>query len=206
MQYETIQQAVEALKKLQELMAAYNHVLNVTYLDAATAAPKGSFEGRGKTIGIISKITYDLITNPDNGVLLQFLEENTDKLDPQTRRETENLRKQYDQIHRIPAEEYVEYTVLLNDAESVWENAKNENNFPAFAPYLEKIVDFNRRFAGYYNPGMAPYDALLNEYEEGLNTRTLDAFFAELRETIVPLIEKQCQADRRQFPLQALSC
>ena len=194
MQYETIQQAVEALKKLQELMAAYNHVLNVTYLDAATAAPKGSFEGRGKTIGIISKITYDLITNPDNGILLQFLEENTDKLDPQTRRETENLRKQYDQIHRIPAEEYVEYTVLLNDAESVWENAKNENNFPAFAPYLEKIVDFNRRFAGYYNPGMAPYDALLNEYEEGLNTRTLDAFFAELRETIVPLIEKICNA------------
>ena len=51
-------------------------------------------------------------------------------------------------------------------------------------------MDYNRRFAGYYHPEMAPYDALLNEYEEGMNVETLDAFFAQLRQTIVPLIEK----------------
>lgn len=190
MKYETTQQAVEALKKLQDLMAAYNHVLNVTYLDAVTAAPKGSFEGRGKTMGVLSQITYDLIANPDNGQLLEVLEADQENLDPQTRREAEQLRKQYDQIHRIPAQEYVEYSVLLNDAQAVWEKAKNESDFEAFSPYLEKIVDFNRRFAGYYNPDMAPYDALLNEYEEGLNMQTLDAFFSELRSAIVPLIAK----------------
>jgi len=108
----------------------------------------------------------------------------------------EVLRKQYDQIHRIPAEEYVEYNVLVNDAQSVWEKAKNENDFDSFAPYLEKIVQFNRRFAGYYHPEMAPYDALLNEYEEGLNMQTLDAFFAQLRETIVPLIAKIQKAEQ----------
>ena len=195
MKYETTQQAVEALKKLQDLMAAYNHVLNVTYLDAATAAPKGSFEGRGKTMGVMSQITYDLIANADNEELLRALEADKENLDPQTRREAEELRKQYDQIHRIPAQEYVEYSVLLNDAQAVWEKAKNENDFPAFAPYLEKIVDFNRRFAGYYNPNMAPYDALLNEYEEGLNMQTLDAFFAQLRTAIVPLIAKVQEAE-----------
>lgn len=195
MKYETTQQAVEALKKLQDLMAAYNHVLNVTYLDAATAAPKGSFEGRGKTMGVMSQITYDLIANPDNGELLQALEEGKENLDPQTRREAEELRKQYDQIHRIPAQEYVEYSMLLNDAQAVWETAKNESDFASFAPYLEKIVDFNRRFAGYYHPEMAPYDALLNEYEEGLNIQTLDEFFAELRAAIVPLIAKIKEAE-----------
>lgn len=51
-------------------------------------------------------------------------------------------------------------------------------------------MDYNRKFAGYYHPEMAPYDALLNEYEEGMNVETLDAFFAQLRQTIVPLIEK----------------
>ena len=190
MQYETVAQAVEALKKLQQLSAAYNHVLGVTFLDAATAAPKGTYEGRGQTMAVMSQITYDLIADEKNEALLQMLEAHADELDPQTRRESEVFRKQYDQIHRIPAEEYVEYSVLLNDAEAVWEKAKNENDFPAFAPYLEKIVEFNRKFAGYYNPEMAPYDALLNEYEEGLNMATLDVFFARLRETIVPLIAK----------------
>ena len=80
--------------------------------------------------------------------------------------------------------------MVVNEAETVWEKAKNENDFAAFAPYLEKIVQFNRRFAGYYNAEMKPYDALLNEYEEGLDMQTLDAFFAQLRSTIVPLVEK----------------
>ena len=167
MKYETTQQAVEALKKLQELLTAYHHVMGVTYLDAVTVAPKGSFEGRGKTMGILSQITYDLVANPDNADLLQVLEADKENLDPQTRRETEELRKQYDQLHRIPAQEYVEYSMLINDAEAVWQNAKNESNFSMFAPYLEKIVDFNRRFAAYYDSKKEPYDALLNEYEEG---------------------------------------
>ena len=190
MNYESVAQAVTALKKHQATMAAYNHALGVLYLDATTAAPSDTWEGRGKTMEIMSKITYDLETKPENGELLSYLEANLDQLDAQTRREVEVMRKGYDQIHRIPGEEYVAYSVLLNDAEAVWAKAKNDSDFAAFAPYLEKIVDYNRKFAGYYNPDMAPYDALLNEYEEGLNTATLDAFFAQLRQAIVPLVEK----------------
>ena len=189
MVYQSIEQAVEALRKLENLMHAYEHVMGVTYLDAASAAPKGSYEGRGRTLGILSQVTYDLIANPENGSLLAYLEDHANELDTQIRRETELLRKQYDQIHRIPAEEYVAFSVLTNDAQAVWEKAKNENDFALFAPYLEKIVDFNRRFAKYYNSELEPYDALLNEYEEGLTMETLDAFFAQLRETIVPLVE-----------------
>ena len=190
MKYESVQQAREALKKLEQTQAAYNHAMGVLYLDAATAAPSDTWEGRGKTMEVMSQITYDLLVNDENNELLSYLEAHADELDAQTKREVEVLRKSYDQIHRIPAEEYVAYSVLINDAESVWHKAKPEDDFAAFAPYLEKIVDYNRKFAGYYHPEMAPYDALLNEYEEGMNVETLDAFFAQLRQTIVPLIEK----------------
>ena len=190
MKYESVQQAREALKKLEQTQAAYNHALGVLYLDATTAAPSDTWEGRGKTMEVMSQITYDLLVNDENDELLSYLEAHADELDAQTKREVEVLRKSYDQIHRIPAEEYVAYSVLINDAESVWHKAKPEDDFAAFAPYLEKIVDYNRKFAGYYHPEMAPYDALLNEYEEGMNVQTLDAFFAQLRQTIVPLIEK----------------
>ncbi len=188
MQYESVSQALEALNKHQATMAAYNHALGVLFHDASTAAPKDSWAGRGQTMGIMSQIIYDLETNPENGELLSYLEDHQEELTAQQKREVEVLRRSYDQMQKIPAEEYVAYSVLLNDAQSVWEKAKNEDDFPSFAPYLEKIVDFNRKFAGYYNPDMAPYDALLNEYEEGMNTSTLDAFFAQLRKTIVPLI------------------
>ena len=186
-------EALSAFKKHQQLMAAYGHVLGVTYLDAATAAPKGSYEGRGQAMGILSQITYDLEADPKNAEILDILEANAAELDLQTRREVEVARKGYDQIRRIPAEEYVAYTVLVNEAEAVWEKAKNESNFGLFAPYLQQIVDYNRKFAGYYDAAKAPYDALLNEFEEGLNMQTLDAFFAQLRAVIVPLVERISQ-------------
>ena len=190
MHFETVEQAVAELKQLQQTQAAYNHAIGVLYHDAGTVAPSDSWEGRGKTMEILSKVIYELTTADQNKELFAFLLENKDKLDAQTLRETEVMKKACDQMFKIPAEEYVAYSVLLNDAQNIWEKAKNEDDFASFAPYLEKIVDYNRKFAGYYDSEKLPYDALLNEYEEGMNMETLDAFFAQLRSVIVPLIDK----------------
>ena len=188
MKYESVQQAREALKKLEQTQAAYNHALGVLYLDATTAAPSDTWEGRGKTMEVMSQITYDLLVNDENNELLSYLEAHSDELDAQTKREVEVLRKSYDQIHRIPAEEYVAYSVLINDAESVWHKAKPEDDFAAFAPYLEKIVAARRAQAHYFAPDRDPYEVLLDQYEHGLTIAQCDEFFATLRETIVPLL------------------
>lgn len=193
MHYESVNAAVEALQKLQETMSAYNHAIGVIYLDATTAAPADTWEGRSKTLEVLSRVTYDLETNPDNGELYDYLDEHKAELDAVTARQLEVLKKSYDKVRRIPAEEYVGYQVVLSDAQGVWTQAKLNNDFAAFAPYLEKIVAYEKKFAGYYDPEKAPYDALLNEYEEGLNMQTLDAFFAQLRSAIVPLLAKVCQ-------------
>ena len=190
MKYESVQQAIDALDKHQQTLAAYNHAIGVVYLDASTAAPKGTWEGRGRTMATLSEITYNLETSPEVGEMLTYLEAHMEELTAIQKRQVEVLRKSYDQTKKIPAEEYIAYSVLLNDAQAVWAKAKNEDDFASFAPILEKIMDYNRKFAGYYNPNMKPYDALLNEYEEGLNMETLDVFFAQLREVIVPLIAK----------------
>lgn len=188
--FESLDQALEAFKKLQQTRAAYNHAMGVLMVDATTAAPSDSWEGRGRTMEVLSKVSYDLETNPDNESMLAVLEAHREELDSQTRREVEVFAKSYRDTRCIPAEEYVAYNVLLNDAQGAWAKAKTEDDFASFAPYLEKIVEYSRKFAGYYNPELAPYDALLDQFEEGLRCEKLDAFFAQLRSTIVPLLEK----------------
>lgn len=190
MNYESPEQALEQLRRLEKNYCAYVHALGLLELDASTAAPSDSWEGRGTTMGVLSEAMYDLIADPKNGELLGYLQEHLSELDEQARREVEVVSKQYRQMHRIPAEEYVAYNVLVNDAQANWEKAKAANDFSLFQPYLERIVEFSRKFAGYYNPDLAPYDALLNEYEEGMTMEVLDAFFAQLRSAIVPLLEK----------------
>ena len=195
MQFETTMQALSALREWEQTMAAYSHAEGVLYLDATTVAPKDTWEGRGKTMEILSKITYELSTREENGEIISYLEHHLEELDLQAKREVEVARKQFDQTRRVPAEEYIAYSVLLNQAQSVWAEAKNNNDFASFAPYLEQIVQTNRKFAGYYNPDMDAYDSLLNEYEEELNRQILDDFFDQLRQTIVPLLGKVMKAE-----------
>ena len=190
MKYESTAQAMEQLRKLEKTYAVYTHAQGVLELDAATAAPKGSWEGRGITAGVLSEVMYDLITDPENGELLSYLQAHLSELDETARREVEVMDKNYRRMNRIPAQEYVDYNVLLNDAQAAWEKAKNQDEFEIFLPYLEKIVAYNRKFAGYYDPSVPAYDALLNEYEEGMTMAVLDDFFAKLRSTIVPLLER----------------
>ena len=195
MKYESLQQALAAMDKYQRTLAAYNHAMGVLYLDATTVAPSDTWEGRGKTMEIMSELIYQLDTDPEIGQWLSFLESHSNELTPVQKRQAEVIRKNYDKTQKIPAQEYVDYQVLLNEAQNVWQKAKNNNDFASFAPYLEKIVSYNQKFAGYYHPELKPYDALLNEYEEGLTMETLDAFFAQLRQTIVPLIQKIKEAE-----------
>ena len=113
MKYESVSQAIEALVKHQQTMAAYNHAIGVVYLDASTAAPKGTWEGRGKTMATLSEITYKLETDPQVGEMLSFLEAHLEELNPQQKRQVEVLRKSYDQTKKIPADEIIALAVVL---------------------------------------------------------------------------------------------
>ena len=188
MPYTNLNDAIARLDEIEATASAYGHAMGVLSLDAATAAPLGSAEGRGKTMAVLSSVIYELAASADTRELVEYLSAHADELDPQHRRQAEIRKKDCEQLTRIPQEEYVAYNVLLNKAEGIWRVAKQNNDFAAFAPTLEEIVAFNRKFAGYYDAEKQPYDALLNEYEEGLTMQTLDAFFARLRGVIVPLV------------------
>lgn len=183
-----LNEALQQLALLQKKMYAYNVAMGAISLDASTVAPKDTAEGRGVALGILAGESQKLFTAPEVGELLVYLTEQKENLEYSIRRQVEVLKKDYEQLSRIPAEEYMEYTILTNDSDAIWHQAKEENNFALFCPYLEKLVAFNRKFAGYYDSTKKPYDALLNEFERGMDMEYLDQFFAAIKEKLVPMI------------------
>ena len=205
-----LKEALEQLEELQQKIFAYRTANSSLYLDGVTVAPKDTSAGRGVALGILAGEMHKLFANPGVGELLDFLDSRRDELDPVAAREVTVLRRDYQKTARIPADEYMEYAMLTNEASDVWHRAKENNDFESFRPVLEKLVAFNRKFAGYYDPDKAPYDALLNEYERGVDMAYLDKFFAAVREKLVPLIhaigEKEQLDDsvlHRHYPVEA---
>ncbi|MBP3659938.1 MAG: carboxypeptidase M32, partial [Oscillospiraceae bacterium] len=162
MPYTNLNDAIARLDEIEATASAYGHAMGVLSLDAATAAPLGSAEGRGKTMAVLSSVIYELAASDDTRELTKYLSDHADELDPVHRRQAEIRKRDCEQLTRIPQEEYVAYNVLLNKAEGIWRVAKQNNDFAAFAPTLSEIVAFNRKFAGYYDAEKEPYDALLN--------------------------------------------
>ncbi len=192
-----LNQALNALDMLQRKMAAYDHAMGVIYYDGATVAPSGTAQNRGESLAILSQASYELSTCKDTEALLEALWAEKDRLDEAQTRQVFLLRKSLEELRKIPVDEFVAYQKLVNEAEDVWHRAKNDDDFAAFCPYIDKIVEANKKFAGYVKPEMDPYEYCLDKYEEGLTRETCDNFFAALREKLVPLIRKVCESENK---------
>ncbi|MBE6935602.1 MAG: carboxypeptidase M32 [Ruminococcaceae bacterium] len=186
----TVQEALRKLTELQEKLRAYRHATSLIYYDGVTTAPRGTAANRGQTLSILSGIEYELMTGRETVEILDTLSAHPERLDEKTARIVYLMSKDLKEMAKIPQEEYVAYQTLLVQADDVWHRAKEENDYAAFEPILAQIVDTHIRFAGYIAPDKHPYDHWLNQYEGGLTMEKCDAFFAALRERIVPLLKK----------------
>ena len=183
-----LQEARRQLMKLQEQMSAYDHAMGLISYDGDTVAPRGTAANRAHALGILSEITYQLSTGRETVALLEYLDEHKAELTEKEQRMVYLLLKDIRFMQKIPLDEYVAYEKLIVESQDVWRRAKAENDFAAFAPYLEKTVAARIRFAGYAAPDTDPYDYWLNEFEPGLNREKCDQFFSRLRQRLVPLI------------------
>lgn len=186
----TVNEAKRKLTELQYKRHAYSHAASLLYYDGVTTAPRGTAASRGQTLSILSAVEYALKTGPETAEILDTLTAYPERLDVKTRRIVELMQKSLREMRCIPQDEFVAYQTLVNEAGDVWHRAKEENDYAAFEPYLARIVETNIRFAGYIAPDKHPYDYWLDQYEGGLTMEKCDAFFAALRERIVPLVRR----------------
>ena len=183
---DTVKKFKEHLKK----MDAYNHALGVLNYDSVTAMPSGGSRHLGETLGYLSGESYKLMTDASFKEWIQEILAHKEAVDTVTFREAEELNEQMERTEKIPMEEFVAYQVELNEASAVWHKAKLANDYASFAPHLDKLVAFTKKFAAYWNPAKPAYDVLLDQYEKGLSKETLDTFFACLKKELVPLIKQ----------------
>ena len=182
--------ALDKFKAAKRLLRAYTHAQNMLYYDSVTAAPKGCIRGLGDTMEVMSEEEYKITMDDAYIEAVETLYKEKDKLDFIPRREIEEEYESIRKVRCIPKDEYLEFSKLTTQAQHVWHEAKANNDYASFEPYLEKLVDYSRRFAGYIAPEKAAYDYWLNEHENGLSMSVLDEYFGLIKEKLVPLIKR----------------
>ncbi|MFC3884116.1 carboxypeptidase M32 [Bacillus songklensis] len=182
------EQFLEYVKK----MTAYNEAIGVMFWDLRTGAPKKGVEQRSEVIGMLSSEAFQMSTSEEMAAFLAQLNtgEAGQHISDITKKMLSECQKEYDRNKKIPADEYKEYIILASKSESAWEEAKAKSDFALFQPYLEKIVEYKKRFVEYWGYKGNKYNTLLDMYEPGVTVEVIDRVFGQLRDRIVPLVQQ----------------
>ncbi len=173
---------------------ALGTALNIMDWDANTAAPEEASEYTAKALGILSQEAFCALINPEVKEIIGQIDE--ESLSDKEKAILKKLKKEYKRSEAIPAEEMREFGELCSRATRVWQKAKQDNDFSIYAPYLEKLIAYKKKFAAYAKKGEEKlYDILLDEYEESFGMKELDRFFGKLKEEIIPLLKKVSEAE-----------
>lgn len=198
-----INEAIQKYQDIRKKLKAFEYALWMISWDTETEAPKGSLEYRALQIGTLSEELYKLMTSNEFIEVVQSLTAQNDQLDPHLAREIALAEKMIRQYVKIPMNEYVEYQMLLSQTQSIWADAKRQNNFDLFKPYLEKIVTMVKKQVKYLETDeLKCYDVLLDIYEEGMKTTDYDSFFDTLRKDLVPFVMEIIKKEPKTFAFE----
>src|SRR5205807_3549332 len=98
------------------------------------------------------------------------------------------VRREYEKLRRVPPELRAEMNRAASHAYRVWEQARRDDDFGSFLPYLQRNFDLRREYVACFGDADEPYDVLLDEFEPGMKTAEVRAVLAELKEGLMPLI------------------
>lgn len=183
---------LEYVKKME----AFKEALQLIYWDLRTGAPKKGINQRSQVVGMLSKEYFQMSVSEEMAAFIANLSGKEGELSEIVQKTLEECKSVYYKNKKIPPEEYKEYVILKTQAENIWEEAREKSDYEMFRPYLEKLVNFNKKFIEYWGYKDNKYNTLLDLYEPGVTVETIDKEFENLKEAITPLIKKITESGR----------
>ena len=155
--------------------------------DQETMMPPKGGKLRSEMMAFLSSQAHSRITDPEMGNLLTSLE--SQDLTEEQAANIREVKQSYDKATKLPGDLVEEKARHKSNSLRVWQEARSEDDFGKFLPYLEKSVELTCKTAEYYGYEDNIYDALLDIYESGMTVKQLDPLFSGLRDAIVPLVK-----------------
>lgn len=195
---EHIEYLEQDFKALLNEQRAYMESIMLVQWDLRTKIPKNGVEQRSEVVGFLSEQLHKLETSERIKYFIDTLKDKTN--DNVLQQALQDCEETFERNKKIPLEENKEFVMLQSKAESVWQEAREKDDFSLFQPYLEQLVEFKKKFAAYWGYEDHIYDALLHEYEPGVTTKMLDQVFPALRKSISSLVKQINESKHRPDP------
>lgn len=158
--------------------------------DQRTMMPAGGGPVRANQLSVIARLRHERATSDELGRLLEALEAYESTLDAAS--DAASLirvaREDWTKARKIPTDLAAEIAKAAAAGFQAWVSARKNNDFKAFLPQLQKVIELKKRYIECFPDVAEPYDALIDDFERGLTAAEIRPVFARVRAGLAPLV------------------
>jgi carboxypeptidase Taq len=191
---------MDAFEMLRDRLAELADLASVQMLlewDQMVMMPSAGAGARAHQLGALARLTHDRATSEEIGDWLEQVD--ATELDELGGDIVRIARRDWERARRVPKDLAVELAQAGTEGQEVWQRARANDDFDAFAPALERNVELARAYGNCVaEDGQSAYEALLYDYDYGLRCEDLQRVFGALGQALPPLIiEASARSPRR---------
>jgi len=167
--------------------------------DMETYLPPLGIEERSEQLALLESLYHERFTSSETGHLLEELGSVTDnpqgdeKLPELERDFLKVTRRDYDKKKKLPVDFVAAAARAEGLSNAAWAEARRNNDFNAFLPHLETMIDFAKKRSLYWGFEGRVYNGLLDIYEPNMGVSEIASVFTPLRKRLSALLKKIAQ-------------
>ena len=198
---------MRAYTKLKEIFkdaSLSSDIAGILHWDMSTMMPSNSRDQRAEQLAYLSKLSHDKISS--NEVRDLILEAKSEELN---QNETYNLReieREHKLTSSVPSDLIQKISRTSAKCEGEWQDARKNSNFNLIKNSLGELIKLTKEEADILGKefNLSPYEALVNKFEPGSNTKLIANVFDDLQQFLTPLIDTIIEKQRSQniLPIQ----
>ena len=172
-------------------LGAVEEAIAMLHWDAAAMMPPGGLTARTEQLATLRVIAHQQLTAPDIPDLLAAAEAGANALDPWQGGNLREMRRRWRHAAAVPQDLVEAASRARSQSEAAWRAARPADDFAAALPGLERVLSLTREVAAAKAASFAtsPYEALLDQYEPGGDTATIDRLFGEIAAFLPDVLE-----------------
>lgn len=168
----------------------FNHAQAILGWDAAANMPAGGNEARSNAMAELSVHVHRLSTQPQLDDW--FGNAQHESLTAEQQSSLREMKRQWQQATLVPEDLVQAQSIAGSTCEHAWRAQRQANDWVGFEKNWKEVVALSREEAAIRGEalGLTPYDAMLDKFEPGTTTASLDTLFSDVKTWLPKLIEK----------------
>ncbi|MDH4059401.1 MAG: carboxypeptidase M32 [Aquincola sp.] len=190
----------DTLVEHQLQLHRFGHLASIVHWDqAANMPPKGN-EARAAALAELAALMHRLRT--DRTLADRLARAEQEPLSDLQRANLREMRRDWHLANALPESLVQRRQMATSRCEHAWRTQRPANDWAGFVQTWKPVLAIAREEAALLSQqsGLARYDALMDRYEPGMTSATLDRVFGEVRQWLPGLIDRVIDKQSREKP------